>query len=224
MEKKCLFLIEGGVQIPALSNGVYLLFPLGKRAERWRWSKMEEERKLTEEEFVLQAIKKLRKEPFRGIHSVYSGFNEAFRKYFGTNPVEVTSGLAAEGKIEVRPFKGGVMLFLPGEAPKRPSADEIIQWVLGSGSSSLSEEEFIIEGIKKLRKEPYKGIHSVFSGFNDAFRKHFNKDPIEFTSKMASTGKVEIIPLRSGKGVMLYLPGEGPRGRKTDEALKKILG
>jgi hypothetical protein len=56
---------------------------------------MEEERKLTEEEFVLQAIKKLRKEPFRGIHSVYSGFNEAFRKYFGTNPVEVTSGLAA---------------------------------------------------------------------------------------------------------------------------------
>ena len=38
---------------------------------------MEEEKKLTEEEFVLQAIKKLRKEPFRGIHSVYSGFNEA---------------------------------------------------------------------------------------------------------------------------------------------------
>jgi len=173
---------------------------------------MEEERKLTEEEFVLQAIKKLRKEPFRGIHSVYSGFKEVFRKYFGTNPVEATSGLAAEGKIETRPFKGGVMLFLPGEAPKRPSADEIIQWVLGSGSSSLSEEEFIIEGIKKLRKEPYKGIHSVFSGFNDASRKHFNKDPIEFTSKMASTGKVEIIPLRSGKGVMLYLPGEGPRG------------
>jgi len=185
---------------------------------------MEVERKLTEEEFVLQAIKRLRKEPFRGIHSVYSGFNEAFRKYFGTNPVEVTTRLAAEGKLETRPFKGGVMLFLPGEAPKRPSADEIIQLILGSGSSSLSEEEFIAEGIKKLRKEPYRGIHSVFSGFNDAFRKHFNKDPIEFTSKMVSEGKIEIVPLRSGKGVMLYLPGEGPRGKKTDEALKKILG
>jgi hypothetical protein len=185
---------------------------------------MEEERKLTEEEFVLQGIKKLRKEPFRGIHSVYSGFNEAFRKYFGTNPVEATSRLVTEGKIETRPFKGGVMLFLPGEAPKRPSSEEIIQLVLESSSRSLSEEEFLIEGIKKLRKEPYKGIHSVFSGFNDAFRKHFNKDPIEFTSKMASEGKVEIIPLRSGKGVMLYLPGEGPRGKKTDEALKKILG
>ena len=185
---------------------------------------MEEERKLTEEEFVLQAIKKLRKDPFRGIHSVYTGFNEAFRKYFGTNPVEATSRLAAEDKIETRPFKGGVMLFLPGEAPKRPSADEIIQLILGNGDRSLSEEEFVMEGIKKLRKEPYKGIHSVFSGFNDAFRKHFNKDPVEFTSKMVSAGKIEIIPLKSGKGVMLYLAGEGPRGKKTDEALKKILG
>jgi hypothetical protein len=183
----------------------------------------EEGRKLTEEEFVVQAIRKLRKDPYRGIHSVYSGFNEAFRKYFGTNPVEATSRLAHEGKIETRPFKGGVMLFLPGEAPKRASAEEIIQLISGSESESLSEEEFVIEGIRKLRKEPYKGIHSVFSGFNDAFRKHFNKDPIEVTSKLASEGKVEIIPLRSGKGVMLYLPGEGPRGRKTDEALKKIL-
>jgi len=184
---------------------------------------MEAEKRLTEEEFVIQAIKKLRKDPFRGIHTVYSGFNEAFRKYFGTNPVEATSKLAAEGKVETRPFKGGVMLFLPGEAPQRPSAEEIIQLLLGSANQSLSEEEFMVEAIKKLRKDPYKGIHSVFSGFNDAFRKHFNKDPVEFTGKMASAGKVEIIPLRSGKGVMLYLPGEGPRGKKTDEALKKIL-
>lgn len=184
---------------------------------------MEEESKLTEEEFVLQAIRKLRKEPYRGIHSVYSGFNEAFRKYFGANPIEATSRLAAEGKIETRPFKGGIMLFLSGEAPKRPSADEVVQLILGPGSPSLSEEEFITEGIKKLRKEPYRGIHSVFSGFNEAFRKHFNEDPIEFTGKMVSAGKLEIIPVKSGKGVMLYLPGEGPRGKKTDEALKKIL-
>jgi len=94
---------------------------------------------------------------------------------------------------------------------------------LGTGNPSLSEEEFVTEGIKNLRKEPYRGIHSVFSGFNEAFRKHFNKDPIEFTSKMVSAGKLDIIPVKSGKGVMLYLPGEGPRGKKTDEALKKIL-
>src|SRR5512137_1328212 len=130
---------------------------------------MEEERKLTEEEFVLQAIKKLRKEPFRGIHSVYSGFNEAFRKYFGTNPVEATTRLAAEGKIETRPFKGGMMLFLPGEAPKRPTTEEIVQLVTDSGSRPLTEQEFILEAIKKLRKDPYRGINSVFSGFNEAF-------------------------------------------------------
>ncbi|MGQ9645867.1 MAG: hypothetical protein ACUVWO_04925 [Thermodesulfobacteriota bacterium] len=181
-----------------------------------------EERRLTEEEFVIQAIKKLRKDPFRGIHSVYSGFNEAFRKYFGANPVEATNRLAKEGKIETRAFKGGVMLFLPGEAPQRPSAEEIIQLIV-EGRSSISEEEFVIEGIKKLRKEPYRGIHTVFSGFNEAFRKHFDKDPIEFTSKMAAEGKIELTPIKSGKGVMLYLPGDGPRGRKTDEALKKIL-
>ena len=183
---------------------------------------MEEGRKLTEEEFVTQAIRKLRKDPYRGIHSVYSGFNEAFRKYFGTNPIEATSKLAAEGKIETRPFKGGMMLFLPGEAPKRPSTEEVIRQILES-RDNLTEDEFVIEGIKKLRKEPYRGINSVFSGFNEAFRRHFNKDPIEFTTKLASGGKVEVLPIRGGKGVMLYLPGEGPKGRKTDEALKKIL-
>ncbi len=56
-----------------------------------------------------------------------------------------------------------------------------------------------------------------------SFRKHFNRDPIEFTNKLSSEGKVEVVPMRGGKGVMIYLPGEGPRGRKTDEALKKIL-
>jgi len=185
---------------------------------------MEGEKKLTEEEFVIQAIKRLRKEPYKGIHSVYSGFNEAFRKYFQTNPTEATTKLAAEGKIVTRPFKGGVMLFLPGEAPQRSTTEEILQLIRGSAERPLPEEEFVIEGIKKLRKEPYRGINSVFSGLNDAFRREYNKDPIEFTSKMAQEGKVEIIPLKGGKGVMLYLPGEGPRGKKTDEALRKILG
>jgi hypothetical protein len=184
---------------------------------------MVEEGKLTEEAFVVQAIKKLRKEPFRGIHSVYSGFNEAFRKYFNTNPVEATSRLAAEGKIETRPFKGGAMIFLVGEAPKRPSTEEVIQLILGQENQNLSEEEFVIEGIKKLRREPYRGINSVFSGFNEAFRKHFNKDPVELTTQLALAGKIEILPVKSGKGVMIYLAGEGPRGRKTDETLKKIL-
>ena len=114
------------------------------------------------------------------------------------------------------------MLYLPGEAPKRPTTDEIIQ-IITAGNPSMVAEEFVLEGIRRLRKDPYRGINSVFSGLNEAFRKQFNRDPVEFTNKLASEGKVEVVPMKGGKGVMIYLPGEGPRGRKTDEALKKIL-
>ena len=69
--------------------------------------------KLSEEEFVVRAIKKLKRPPYRGIHSVYSGFNQAFREYYGANPVEATNKLAQEGKLRTRPVKGGVMLYLP---------------------------------------------------------------------------------------------------------------
>lgn len=73
--------------------------------------------RLSEEEFVVRAIRKLRKPPYKGIHSVYSGFNQALKEYFGTNPVEITQRLAEEGKIGTRPVKGGVMLYLPQDAP-----------------------------------------------------------------------------------------------------------
>lgn len=80
----------------------------------------EEEPKLSEEEFFRRAIKKLRGN-YKGIHSVYSGFNQAFRQYFGTNPVETTQRLAQEGKISIRPVKGGVLLYLPEDAPNSPA-------------------------------------------------------------------------------------------------------
>lgn len=85
--------------------------------------------KLSHEEFVKKAIVSLRREGYKGIHSVYSGFNEAFKKYFdGENPVEVTNKLALEGKIIVRPVKGGVMLYLPEDAPaSKSSADEALK-------------------------------------------------------------------------------------------------
>ncbi len=85
--------------------------------------------KLSHEEFVRKAITSLRKEGFKGIHTVYSGFNEAFKKYFeGENPIEVTNKLAEEGKIVIRPVKGGVMLYLPEEAPAgKSTADEALR-------------------------------------------------------------------------------------------------
>jgi len=73
---------------------------------------------LTKEEFVIRAIKKLRN-PSRskGIHSVYSGFNVAFQDYFGEEARLTTDKMVAEHKLEVQPRKGGVMMYLPGEAP-----------------------------------------------------------------------------------------------------------
>lgn len=74
--------------------------------------------RLSYEEFVKKAIVSLRKEGYKGIHTVYSGFNEAFKKYFeGEDPIKVTNQLAQEGKIVIRPVKGGVMLYLPEDAP-----------------------------------------------------------------------------------------------------------
>lgn len=86
------------------------------------------EERLSHEEFIKKAIVSLRKDGYKGIHTVYSGFNEAFKKYFaGENPVEVTNNLAKEGKLAIRPVKGGVMLYLPEEAPGASNADETLK-------------------------------------------------------------------------------------------------
>ncbi len=86
------------------------------------------EERLSHEEFVKRAIVSLRKEGFKGIHSVYSGFNEAFKKYFNDeNPVEATNKLAGEGKIVIRPVKGGVMLYMPEDAPGSGSAEQALK-------------------------------------------------------------------------------------------------
>ena len=79
---------------------------------------------LSHEEFVKKAIVSLRKEGFKGIHTVYFGFNETFKKYFeGENPVEVTNRLAQEGKIVIRPVKP----YLPEESPGGRNGDEALK-------------------------------------------------------------------------------------------------
>ena len=90
-----------------------------------------EEKKISEYDFVVKAIKKLRKPPYKGIHSVYSGFNQVFKEYFGTNPVTTTEKLATEGKITIRPVKGGVMLYLPEEAPGQRDSKSLLKTILG---------------------------------------------------------------------------------------------
>lgn len=83
--------------------------------------------KLAPVEFVKKAIVSLRKDPYKGIHSVYSGFNEAFRAYFNEDPIKCTNKLAEEGAIEIRPARGGIMLYLPGEAPARSTGKEVLK-------------------------------------------------------------------------------------------------
>lgn len=91
---------------------------------------MESKGRLEKEEFVVRAIKKLRGK-YRGIHTVFSGFNEAFRQYFGEDPRPVTQEMAAKGIVEIRPVKGGVMLYLKGEAPR--AGDDVLQKILKEG-------------------------------------------------------------------------------------------
>ncbi len=74
--------------------------------------KKKEAAKLTPEQFVAIALEKLRNPEHKGIHSVYSGFNEAFREYFpGLDPVETVKQLAEQGKIKVRPTRGGAVIY-----------------------------------------------------------------------------------------------------------------
>ncbi len=80
--------------------------------------------KLTEEQFVLKAIETLRKGSYRGIHTVFSGFNEAFRTHFGegADPIGATAKLQKAGAIVIRPCRGGVMLYKADEAPPAKDA------------------------------------------------------------------------------------------------------
>ena len=97
----------------------------------------EKKAKITEEEFVRRAILKLRGK-YKGIHTVYSGFNQAFKQYYGKNPIEATQKLAEEGKIGIRPVKGGVIIFLPEDLPK--SSINILDEILGEDSTAQEEK------------------------------------------------------------------------------------
>lgn len=70
------------------------------------------------EEFVITAIKKLRDtKRSNGIHTRYTGFNLAFKEYFGEESRATTDKMSAEGRLDIKPSKGGVMLYMPGEGP-----------------------------------------------------------------------------------------------------------
>jgi hypothetical protein len=86
----------------------------------------------------------------------------------------------------------------------------------------LSQAEFVKKAIVTLRKEPYKGIHTIYSGFNDAFRAYFNEDPIKWTTQLGAEGVIVIRPVKGG--VMLYLPEDAPAGRTSGKDVLKKMG
>jgi hypothetical protein len=99
-----------------------------------------EERRISEYEFIVRAVKKLRKPPYKGIHSVYSGFNRAFRDYFQKDPIVTTTKLAQEGRIVTRPVKGGVMIYMPEEAPAARGSENVLSKILEEDETSEKGE------------------------------------------------------------------------------------
>lgn len=108
------------------------------------------EQKLSYEDFFRKAILRLRDlSKSRGIHSVFTGFNQVFREYFSEDPVKVTQELASKGKIEIRPVKGGVMLYLPGEAPKRTvESQKVLSQILDEPTDS--DDQLIQQVLKEV--------------------------------------------------------------------------
>lgn len=83
--------------------------------------------RLTPEEFVLRAIEKLADPGVNTIHVVWSGMNTAFETYFpGMKPKEVVKRMVAEGKISMRPTRGGVRIGLPGAIKMPVSAKGVL--------------------------------------------------------------------------------------------------
>ena len=87
---------------------------------------------LPPEEFVRRAVIRLRKGTAKSIHTVYSGFNSAWREYYGTDPVSGVEALVDAGVCVTHPTKGGARLYLAEDAPRRrASTGEVIGIILG---------------------------------------------------------------------------------------------
>jgi hypothetical protein len=95
-------------------------------------------KKLTVEQFTLQAITNLRNpQKSNGIHVVYSGFNQAFREYFPKKDLKKElQRLVDAGKIVMVPRKGGPMIYLPDEGPADASAEGALRRILGQDQDS----------------------------------------------------------------------------------------
>ncbi len=88
------------------------------------------EPKLSPEEFVLQAVVALKTEKYKGVHVVRSGFNQAFRDYFGdeADPIATTTQMRKDGKIAIFLSKGGASLYLLEDLKESTRTRHDIDW------------------------------------------------------------------------------------------------
>lgn len=76
--------------------------------------------KLEVAEFTTKAITAGRTGSSKGIHVVYSGFNEAFRSYFdNADPRAAVEALVEQGVLASHGCRGGAMIYLAADAPVR---------------------------------------------------------------------------------------------------------
>ncbi|KKL87070.1 hypothetical protein LCGC14_1938350 [marine sediment metagenome] len=95
-----------------------------------------------------------------------------------------------------------------------------------ASNGKISTEQFFKQAMAEWHKlhpdAKSKGIHSVFSGFNESLREYYGFDQaqgIAAMNELVEAGKVVSIPRM--KGPMLYLPGDAPSSKLT---VKAILG
>lgn len=83
------------------------------------------------EQFVYACIEHVKKTTkYKGIHTVFGGLNVAIKRKYGIEPIPTLQALVDQGKLALRPVKGGVLLYLPQDAPeKRDKAAELLKAV-----------------------------------------------------------------------------------------------
>ena len=111
------------------SEGIYPFKKAGKGGKRTLARK---ETLLPPEEFVRRAVLRLRKGQAKSIHSVFSGFNAAWRQYYQSDPVEGVKALEKKGVCVTHPTRGGVRIYLAEDAPSRKATpEEVVGIILG---------------------------------------------------------------------------------------------
>jgi len=91
---------------------------------------------------------------------------------------------------------------------------------MATTASKLSKEEFVTRAIQDAcaqvdrNGKPFWGCHTIYTGFDEAFREYFGEDPEPTLLQLEEDGVIRIRDSSDGKGKMVYLAGTFvPRGK-----------